>query len=130
MADPGIVLKELEDRRREAIRRSFTRLDPVGVGAATGIVASGVMFVVCARLWFGNPNPKLSETIGAMSHYLFGFDEGVIGILTGVLEVGLIGAIAGWVVATVRNGALRVVLWKSFRDRDSFFRRHALDEIG
>jgi hypothetical protein len=123
------VLADLERRRREAIRRTFTRLDPVALGAGLGIVAGIVGAVLPARLLFGNPPPEVQETVGRLTHFFPGFDITPQGALIGAAWFLVTGFVTGFLIAAFRNAALRFVLWKMNFDAQRWRRRHFLDEI-
>jgi hypothetical protein len=123
------VLADLERRRRDAIRRTFTRLDPVALGAGVGIVAAIVGAVLPARLLFGSPPDDVDELVGRLTHFFPGFDITAKGAAIGAAWFLVAGFAAGFLVASFRNLALRFVLWKMNLDAARWRRRHFLDEI-
>jgi hypothetical protein len=123
------ILADLERRRRDAIRRTFTRLDPVALGAGLGIVSAIAGGVLPGRLLFGNPPREIGETVGRIGHFFPGFDITPAGVAFGVVWFLAAGFVAGFLIASIRNAALRFVLWKMTFDAARWRRRHFLDEI-
>jgi hypothetical protein len=123
------VLADLERRRRDAIRRTFTRLDPVALGAGLGVVAAIVGGLLPARLLFGDPPAEVQETVGRLTHFFPGFDITARGAVIGAAWFLVAGFVAGFAIAAFRNAALRFVLWKMNLDAARWRRRHFLDEI-
>jgi hypothetical protein len=123
------IIADLERRRRDAIRRTFTRLDPVALGAGIGIVAAIIGWVLPGRLLFGNPPADIQETVGRLTHFFPGFDITARGAAIGAAWFLLAGFLAGVLIAAFRNLALRFVLWKMNGDAARWRRRHFLDEI-
>jgi hypothetical protein len=130
LAEPVAILRDLESRRRAAIRRTFTRFDTSATAAGFGAACALLMTLVVVRHAFGTPPDEIRRLFGLLVHYLPGFDTEGFGLVVGVVDVALLGAAFGAFVAWCRNRALRFVLWRALRERDTFFRRHALDEIG
>lgn len=130
MADPAAILRDLESGRRAAIRRTFMRFDTLATAAGFGAASALLMTFVVVRHGLGSPPDELVRFFGLLTHYLPGFDTEGIGLLLGIVDVGILGTILGASVAACRNFALRLVLWRALRERDAFFRHHALDEIG
>jgi hypothetical protein len=122
-------MAELERRRRDAIRRTFTRLDPLALGAGIGITAAIVGLILPGRLLFGNPPADIQETVGRVTFFLPGFDITAKGAAIGAVWFLVVGFAAGVLIATFRNLALRFVLWKMNGDAARWRRRHFLDEI-
>jgi hypothetical protein len=123
------ILAGLERQRREAIRRTFTRLDPVALGAGMGVVAAIIGGVLPARLLFGSPPDEVDLTVGRLTHFFPGFDITPRGALIGAAWFLAVGFAAGFLIASFRNLALRFVLWKMSLDATRWRRRHFLDEI-
>src|SRR5262249_39643505 len=122
-------LADLEQQRREAIRRTFTRLDPVALGAGVGVAASVLGALLPARLLFGDPPREVQETVGRIGHFFYGFDITPAGVFFGFVWFLAAGFVAGALIAGIRNLALRIVLWKMGMDAARWRRRHFLDEI-
>jgi len=123
------ILADLERQRREAIRRTFTRLDPVALGAGLAIPAAILGAVLPARLLFGNPPREIGETVGRIGHFFPGFDITPAGAVFGFVWFLVAGFAAGFLIASLRNAALRFLLWKMTLDAARWRRRHFLDEI-
>jgi hypothetical protein len=123
------LLAELERKRRDAIRRTFTRLDPVALGAGLGAAFAIVGAVLPGRLLFGSPPADVQELVGRLTHFFPGFDITPKGALIGAFWFLLAGFAAGFLIAWFRNTALSIVLWKMNADAARWRRRHFLDEI-
>jgi hypothetical protein len=123
------VVADLERRRREAIRRTFTRLDPVALGAGVGVTAAIVGAMLPARLLMGDAPAADQELVGRLTHFLPGFDITPQGAAIGAAWLLLAGFAIGFLTAAFRNLALGFVLWKMTFDAARWRRRHFLDEI-
>jgi hypothetical protein len=123
------LLAELERRRREAIRRAFTRLDPVALGAGLGVVSAIAGFLLPGRLLFGDPPADVQELVGRLTHFFPGFDVTARGAAIGAAWFLVAGFAAGFLIASFRNVALRIVLWRMNAEAARWRRRHFLDEI-
>ena len=123
------IVAELGRRRREAIRRTFTRLDPLALGAGLGAAAALLGAVLPGRLLFGDPPADIQELVGRLTHFLPGFDISPRGAAIGAAWFLVLGFAAGFLIAAFRNLALGFVLWKMNLDAARWRRRHFLDEI-
>ena len=121
-------LAALMQRRRDAIRRAFTRLHPLALGCAMGVTcglaALGATLVLALR-----GGPEAGPLLKGLSSYFPGYRVDVVGSFVGggwALAAGFVG---GWAIAKFRNLALQIVLaWARF-SADRWRRRHMLDEI-
>ena len=128
--DRSNILVDLERRRQEAIRRAFTRLDPVALGAGIGLTAALGLFVGTAVLLIkGAGQEVVGPNLAVLAHYLPGFSVTWSGAAIGAVDAAVVGFVAGFLVASVRTCALRFVLWKAAADQNRWRRRHLLDEI-
>lgn len=124
------ILIELERRRQEAIRSAFTRLDPVAFGAGLGVTAAMGLFGATAVLLLkGSSDGEVGSNLGLLAAFLPGYAVTWAGALIGALYGFGLGFAAGAFSASVRNGALRFVLWRADADQRRFRNRHLLDEI-
>jgi hypothetical protein len=123
------ILADLERRRREAIRRTFTRLDPVALGAGLGVAAAIAGAILPIRLFAGDAPAADQELIGRLTHFFPGFDITPRGAAIGAAWFLMAGFLAGFLIAFFRNVALGFVLWKMNLDAARWRRRHMLDEI-
>src|SRR5262245_50049733 len=123
------IVAELERKRRDAIRRTFTRLDPIALGAGIAVASALLGLVLPGRLLFGNPPAEVQETVGRLTHFFPGFDITPRGTVIGGAWFLVAGFVAGFLIASFRNLALRIVLWKMNADAARWRRRHFLDEI-
>jgi hypothetical protein len=128
--DRPAVLVALERRRQAAIRRSFTRLDPVAFGAATGAASGLGLFVATAWLLIKGPaGGDVGAHLGALAEVFPGYKATWGGAAIGFVYAATAGFVLGYVVARTRNAALRFTIWKAVADQRRWRRRHLLDEI-
>jgi hypothetical protein len=128
--DRADILCELERRRQEAIRATFTRLDPVAFGAGLGATAAVALFTATAALLLkGSPRDDVGAHLGVLGNLLPGYAVTWGGAAVGAVYGLLAGFVAGAFAAGVRNAALRFVLWRVDADQRRFRNRHLLDEI-
>ncbi len=124
------ILIDLERRRQEAIRTAFTRLDAVAFGAGLGaLTALGLFAATAILLVKGSSQDDVGANLGLLSVFLPGYAVTWGGALIGALYGFGLGFVAGAFSASVRNGALRFVLWRADADQRRFRNRHLLDEI-
>jgi hypothetical protein len=124
-------LAALAERRRDAIRRAFTRLHPLalgcGVGTVFGLEVLGGTLVLLLR--GGQVAGDDLRTLRALSSYFPGFRADVPGALVGGAWAFAVGFVAGYAIAAFRNLALRIVLAYARFTAERWRRRHMLDEI-
>jgi hypothetical protein len=123
------ILADLERRRQDAIRRTFTRFDPVALGAGIGVCAALFIALVTVRLIAGEASEKVQMKVGLLTHFFPGYDITASGAAIGAGWFLVVGFVLGFLIASFRNLALRLVLWKMSADAARFRRRHLLDEI-
>lgn len=129
MERPAVLL-ELERRRREAIRVSFTRLHVPAFGAGVGAVAG--LGLATATAWLvakGSAVDDVGAHLSVLGNVFPGYAVTWPGVAIGLLWGAAAGFVAGVAVAWIRNAALRFVLWKAVADQRRWRRRHLLDEI-
>lgn len=129
MERPAVLL-ELERRRREAIRVSFTRLHVMAFGAGVGAVAG--LGLATATAWLvakGSAVDDVGAHLSVLGNVLPGYAVTWPGAAIGLFWGAVLGFGAGVAVAWIRNAALRFVLWKAVADQRRWRRRHLLDEI-
>ncbi|HYC77352.1 MAG TPA: hypothetical protein VEI02_06970 [Planctomycetota bacterium] len=120
----------MERRRQEAIRRAFLRLDAVALGAgAAAVFGLGLAAATAILLFRGSADGEVGPKLALLGQFLPGYRVGWPGVAVGLLEGAAAGFALGWLVASVRNAALRFVLWKAVADQRRWRRRHLLDEI-
>ena len=126
--EPSQKLAALAARRKLAIRRAFTRLNPLalgcGIGVVTGLALLAGTLVLALRggTWVG-------ANLNALSSYFPGFHVDVTGALLGGVYGFALGFLAGYAIAAFRNLALQIVLAYAVWSAEWWRRRHMLDEI-
>ena len=88
----------------------------VAVGIAVGVVCGLSVFAL--TVFHVMLKPTGAPNIGLLSHYLAGYGVSWTGAFVGLFWGGLIGFVAGWFVAFIRNVAIaiRVVMFRSRAD--------------
>ncbi len=118
----------LAERRRDAIRRAFTRLHPVALGCGVGAVAA-LALLGGTLLLVMRGGLRVGANLQALTSYFPGYRVDVAGAFVGGAWGLAVGFVAGFGIAAFRNLALRVVLVHARRSADRWRRRHLLDEI-
>lgn len=121
-------LADLEESRKAAIRRAFTRIDPMALGAGVGVTC-GLGLAAATVILIFRGGSSVGATLAKLGHYFPGYDVNGPGIGLGLLYGAVVGFGLGVLTAVFRNYALRVVLWRARWQADSWRRRHMLDEI-
>lgn len=121
-------LAALTGRRREAIRRAFTRLHPLalgcGIGTVCGLAVLGGTLVLSLR---GGEN--VGSNLKVLASYFPGFRVDVTGAFIGGAYAFAAGFLGGYAAAAFRNLALQIVLAWARWSAERWRRRHMLDEI-
>jgi hypothetical protein len=125
----GASLLAIEERRRAAIRRTFTRLDAVALGAAVGTVLGAAVFLATLVLALRGGD-AVGPRLALLSHYFPGYEVSAPGALAGLLYGAGTGFLGGFLTAAFRNLALRIVLARAIWGAERSRRRHLLDEVG
>jgi len=121
-------LAALARRRRDAIRRAFTRLHPLALGVALGAVL-GASVMVGTLVLIGRGGPNVGANLQALSSYFPGYRVSVPGAFVGGAWAFAMGLLAGVSLAAFRNLALQIVLAYARWSAEWWRRRHMLDEI-
>src|SRR5262245_45911430 len=126
--EAAVKLAALAQRRRDAIRRAFTRLHPLALGIALGAVAgSAVLIGTLVLVARGGPN--VGANLWALSSYFPGYRVTVAGAFLGGAWAFGMGLLGGVSLAAFRNLALQIVLAYARWSAEWWRRRHLLDEI-
>jgi hypothetical protein len=121
-------LAALAERRRDAIRRAFTRLHPLALGCGVGFVAGAVVLVGTLVL-VARGGPNVGANLQALSSYFPGYQVTVPGAFVGGSLGFAVGFLSGYALAAFRNLALQIVLAYARWSAEWWRRRHMLDEI-
>lgn len=84
------------------IEAAFAKLDPMGLGAALGVVLGTIVFLATAILLLKG-GVVIGPTLSLLSNYLLGFGVSWPGAFVGLIEGALGGFALGYVSATLRN---------------------------
>lgn len=121
-------VEELAERRKEAIRRAFTRFHALALGCAVGVTAGLAVTAATLLLWMRG-GKLVGENLRVLSSYFPGYQVDLAGAAVGGLYGFAAGFVAGFAIAAFRNLALRVALALLRQSGDRWRRRHLLDEI-
>jgi protoporphyrinogen oxidase len=106
----------------------FARLDAVALGAAVGIVCGVALFLATIVLLLKR-GPVVGPTLALLGQYLPGYAVNWRGSIVGLVEGGMVGFLAGALVAWLRNFALRQYARIIKRRADARERRDLLDKV-
>jgi hypothetical protein len=126
--DIAARLHRLAERRKEAIRRAFTRLHPLALGCATGVTAGLAVGAATLALRLRG-GAEVGKNLKVLSSYFPGYSVDAAGALVGACYGFAAGFLFGWAAAAFRNLALRLVLGRLRASGERWRRRHLLDEI-
>ena len=126
--EAGAEVAASREREKAAIRRSLSRIDPVALGAGIACVAGLGLFLATVILVWQDAGRR-GENLQVLVNFFPGYRVTAAGAVIGAIYATAGGFAFGYLVATFRNFALRVVLfwarWEALRWR----RQHMLDEV-
>lgn len=94
--------EELTDEMVEReVRLAFAPLHKAALGIAVGVALGGTLFLLTALKPWLDPDGRTSLLL--LRQYFVGYDESLVGALVGGAWGFLVGGVAGWFVAFVRN---------------------------
>lgn len=91
----------------EVLHRAFARYDPVALGGAVGVVAALGLFIATAALILKG-GTVIGPHLSLLSNYLLGFRVSWPGALIGMVEVGVVGFVFGFLLASAINLVVRL----------------------
>ncbi|MGQ0657619.1 MAG: FAD-dependent oxidoreductase [Chromatiales bacterium] len=96
---------------QRALSEGFARLDRLGFGIATGLLAGLTLCV--ATLWLVlKGGDVVGPNLRLLNQFFPGYEVSLVGSMVGLVYASVVGFIAGWTFAFVRNGT--VFLWAAF----------------
>lgn len=110
------------------IQAAFARLDPVALGLAVGTVGGVGLFLATAFLLLKG-GPRVGPNLSLLGQYFFGFQVTWSGAVLGLIEAGIGGFAAGYVVARLRNRVLALYAVWLQRRAATKARRDLLDRV-
>lgn len=93
------------DIEARILQRAFARLDPVALGAATGLVC-GTSLLVATALLVLRGGVLIGPRLSLLSQFFPGFNVTWPGALAGFAYGGIAGFVIGWGTALLRNAAV------------------------
>lgn len=121
-------VEELAERRKQAIRRAFTRLHALALGCGVGVTVGLAVAAATLVLWLQG-GKFVGENLKVLASYFPGYRVDAAGAAVGGMYGFAAGFLAGYAIAAFRNLALRFVLVLLRSGGDRWRRRHLLDEI-
>lgn len=121
-------LAGLEDRRKNAIRKTFTRIHSLALGA--GVACFAAVLLAAVTLVFAlRATPEDQLVLEKLKAFFPGYRVSLAGAGIGLVYGALVGFAIGYFTAGCRNLALRITLNRARWQADRWRRRHLLDEI-
>ncbi len=93
----------------QILSQAFPRYDEVAFGGALGITAMAIL-VAATGLMLTDGNAAFVPMLSLLGNYLFGYAVSWPGVMIGMLEAGLWGFAAGWLIARLINFLTAVLL--------------------
>ena len=93
----------------EVFARAFTKLDPLGFGAAYGIVA-GISLALITLVAIFRANNQLTVNLMLLDNYLLGYQVNWQGVFTGLLWGFVLGFVIAGGFAALRNSITRLYI--------------------
>ena len=121
-------IRSVDEKERDAIEIIFSRMDPIALGIAIGVIFGGGLFSATAILLLRG-GKIIGPTLSLLGHYLFGFKVGWKGAFLGLFEAGIIGFIFGNLAVRLRNLGMSFYIAKVKRRIELSEQRKLLDKI-
>ena len=121
-------IRSVDEKERDAIEIIFSRMDPIALGVAIGVIFGGGLFSATAILLLRG-GKIIGPTLSLLGHYLFGFKVGWKGAFLGLFEAGIIGFIIGSLAVRLRNLGMSFYIAKVKRRIELSEQRKLLDKI-
>jgi hypothetical protein len=112
----------------EAIEAAFARLDPVALGAASGVVLGAAVFLATVALLLKG-GPVVGPTLSLLSNYFIGFEVTWLGALIGLLEAAIAGFALGYLGASLRNWGMAAYASLLRRRAEAELNRDLLEKL-
>ncbi|HEX3035051.1 MAG TPA: NAD(P)/FAD-dependent oxidoreductase [Thermodesulfobacteriota bacterium] len=125
---PERIFQPQEAALRQALTRTFARIDKFAFATAVGLVCSLAVFIV--TLWLVL---KGGEVVGPnlqlLGQYFIGYTVTVKGAFIGTIYSFLWSFILGWLFAYLRNLSISLFLYRAKRKTESLSYRNLLDYV-
>ncbi len=108
---------------------AFAPLDKIALGASCALVCGLLVFLATASLIVAHHHGPPGPTLGLLGEYFLGYTVSWKGAPIGLVWGGVLGYVAGWLFAFIRNFALALYLFmiKTRAEADQY--RDFLDHI-
>jgi hypothetical protein len=110
------------------IDAAFARLDPVGLGAALGVLGGALIFLATAILLLKG-GVVIGPTLSLLGNYFLGFGVSWPGAFVGLVEGSLGGFALGYVLATSRNWGMAAYAFLLRRRAEAELNRDLLEKL-
>ena len=100
-------MRRRQPRPDDLLLATLARLDPVALGAASGVVCGLAVFAATAILLLKGGAPA-GPNLALLAQYFPGYTVTPAGSLVGLLYGAASGFVLGWAAATLRNGLVAV----------------------
>ena len=117
-----------EVRLERALVPAFAKVDRFAMGAAVGTVTAAVLFLASLFLVVKG-GPHVGRNLRLLGQYLPGYEASVRGALLGIPYGLVVGYLAGWTLAVVRNAAALFTLALIRRRAELRVLRRVLDYL-
>lgn len=117
-----------KDTAEEAIEIIFSRMDPIALGIAIGMIFGLGLFLATAILLLRG-GQIIGPTLSLLEHYLFGFKVSWKGAFLGLIEAGIVGFIFGNLAGRLRNLGMYIYVSKLWRQAEEKEPRQLLDKV-
>jgi len=117
-----------ESLLRREIDALFSRMDPIALGAAVGLVSGFLIFMATLVLIIKGGH-LIGPTLSLLKHYLPGYQVDWKGALLGFFETGIIGFILGSGFAWLRNFGVYIYARRTRVKQEAKTKQHLLEEV-
>ena len=112
----------------DIIEAAFSRLDPVAMGAALGVVSGSLLFLATVLLLVQG-GVVVGPTLSLLGQYLFGFNVSWMGAFIGLGEACIGGFMMGYLGAELKNRGMDAYAVWLRRQSEAAARRDLLDKV-
>jgi hypothetical protein len=118
--------EEIDQVFKGALRRVFSRLDPVALGFSFGITAGSVLLLATAFLVIKG-GPFVGQNLQLLNQFFPGYAVTLAGSLIGLVYAFIVGFAVGWAFAYIRNVTVFISALIIHRDIEFHLLRRFLD---
>lgn len=118
--------EEIDQVFKGALRRVFSRLDPVALGLSVGLTAGSILLLATSFLVIKG-GPFVGQNLRLLNQFFPGYEVTLIGSLIGLGYAFVVGFAIGWAFAYIRNIAVFISALVIHRDIEFHLLRKFLD---